>query len=601
MYKHFIFSLIVSMLPSLCLAENPRITRLMREKQAKMEQLEKCMGSSKGLKIAGISTLGLTAVGVAGNIAEAKAIQEYDTKIEKTDKNIEKTKLEIQEKRDALAEKEEAEAKRIEAEEQAKREGRILRKVALEDIARINNSGFNGDKAVSHGYMPDRLPDSLRKQFADAMVNFIIRCRSLIGQYGIEDVSLTPTEQERWGQYSGSAPLTEDAILEDLNEHLLAECKIIKCNETTHTFVYDGYGTRCDVKLSAVVPDSENKTTQPTTTPENEQKPEDKTTVGTTPENEQKPEDKTTEVTTPENEQKPDDTDCITEAKQKDSDAKTAKYKSGVCKITACTTSSKEPSKDGQTCVAKQNNNVSKIQNINQGDFEGASVCSSTSGSTVGKSGNPDLTGSGDTKYCWCKVNKYKGQSVNTSWLFGYANNTASECSEKCKSGCANGGSVLVPSTAKTVTVQKVSVSDFSDVQVGSLDQCKSLVRLYAKERGLNLTYVSYEEKSNQDYLTYKYSDEKKYVFEFDDCSETFASAHRMPVYKALCKIYGGTPQEKNGGVKCPLAKSKESINADLATFNSAYEYSDIIIDSVSCGSSNMNCHNSYTSGFKAK
>ena len=165
MHKYFILSLIVSIIPNLCLAENPRITKLMREKQAKMEQLEKCMGSSKGLKIAGISTLGLTAVGVAGNIAEAKVIQDYNDRIESTDKNIEKTKIEIQEKRDALDAKEEAEAKRVAAEEQAKREGRILRKVALEDIARINSSGFNGDKAVSHGYVPEKLPENLRSQF----------------------------------------------------------------------------------------------------------------------------------------------------------------------------------------------------------------------------------------------------------------------------------------------------------------------------------------------------------------------------------------------------------------------------------------------------
>ena len=75
MRKLFIFGLIASVYPCLGFAENPKITRLMREKQNKIEQLEKCMGSTKGLKIAGISTLGLTAVGVAGNIAEASAIK----------------------------------------------------------------------------------------------------------------------------------------------------------------------------------------------------------------------------------------------------------------------------------------------------------------------------------------------------------------------------------------------------------------------------------------------------------------------------------------------------------------------------------------------
>lgn len=260
MHKYFILSLIASIIPNLCLAENPRITRLMREKQAKMEQLEKCMGSSKGLKIAGISTLGLTAVGVAGNIAEAKVIQDYNDRIETTDKKIEKTTAEIEEKKATIEAKEEAE-------EQAKIEGRILRKIALEDIARINNGGYNGDKAVSHGYMPERLPDGLRSQFANAMVNFISRCRSLIGQYGIKEVSLSPSVQENWRQYLGSSPLAEDAILDDLNEHIIAECKITECNLETHTVAYDSYGISCMPKPGVnggVAPSQPSQPTQPT-------------------------------------------------------------------------------------------------------------------------------------------------------------------------------------------------------------------------------------------------------------------------------------------------------------------------------------------------
>ena len=269
MRKSIYLGLIISIFPSLCLAGNPRITKLMREKQAKMEQLEKCMGSSKGLKIAGISTLGLTAVGVAGNIAEAKVIQDYNDRIESTDKNIEKTKIEIQEKRDALDAKEEAEAKRIAAEEQAKKEGRILRNVAMQDIARINNGGYNGDKAVSHGYMPERLPDGLRSQFANAMVNFISRCRSLIGQYGIKEVSLSPSVQENWRQYLGSSPLAEDVILDDLNEHIIAECKITECNLETHTVAYDSYGISCMPKPGVnggVTTTQPTQPTQPTVT-----------------------------------------------------------------------------------------------------------------------------------------------------------------------------------------------------------------------------------------------------------------------------------------------------------------------------------------------
>ena len=78
MKKYFLIGLIVAIVPSICLGQSTRYTQLVREKQRKMEELEKCMGASKGLQIAGLSTLGLTAVGVAGNIAEAQKRDSYE-------------------------------------------------------------------------------------------------------------------------------------------------------------------------------------------------------------------------------------------------------------------------------------------------------------------------------------------------------------------------------------------------------------------------------------------------------------------------------------------------------------------------------------------
>ena len=88
MKKYILPILLMSILPGIAFASSARFTQLVREKQQKMEQLEKCMGSTKGLKIAGISTLGLTAVGVAGNIAEAKMIKDNDSKIAKNEQKI---------------------------------------------------------------------------------------------------------------------------------------------------------------------------------------------------------------------------------------------------------------------------------------------------------------------------------------------------------------------------------------------------------------------------------------------------------------------------------------------------------------------------------
>ena len=44
----------ISIIPTVGMAENPKITQLIKQKQQKMEQLEKCTGATKGLKIAGM-------------------------------------------------------------------------------------------------------------------------------------------------------------------------------------------------------------------------------------------------------------------------------------------------------------------------------------------------------------------------------------------------------------------------------------------------------------------------------------------------------------------------------------------------------------------
>lgn len=83
MKKTIVSSLVLSMIPGLCLGVNDRIYKLMQEKQEKMEKLEKCQGTTKNLKIAGISTLGITAVGVGTNIAEAVVLNDYKSDVAK--------------------------------------------------------------------------------------------------------------------------------------------------------------------------------------------------------------------------------------------------------------------------------------------------------------------------------------------------------------------------------------------------------------------------------------------------------------------------------------------------------------------------------------
>jgi len=90
MKKIVISSLLISLIPGAVFAMHPRITELMNIKQEKMAKLEKCQGSTKALKIAGLSTLGVTAVGVGVNIAEAVALDNYESKVKTAEKALEK-------------------------------------------------------------------------------------------------------------------------------------------------------------------------------------------------------------------------------------------------------------------------------------------------------------------------------------------------------------------------------------------------------------------------------------------------------------------------------------------------------------------------------
>jgi len=85
--KRFFSSvLMLSLISGTCFAQHPRVTQLIAEKQAKMKKLEDCQGTTKKLKIAGISTLGITAVGVAGNIAEAVILKDAKSDLAESQK-----------------------------------------------------------------------------------------------------------------------------------------------------------------------------------------------------------------------------------------------------------------------------------------------------------------------------------------------------------------------------------------------------------------------------------------------------------------------------------------------------------------------------------
>ena len=68
---------LMSAFPSNGAPMTSQIQRLLDQKEEKVKKLEECEGKKQGWMIAGISTIGLTAVGVGVNIAQASTISSY--------------------------------------------------------------------------------------------------------------------------------------------------------------------------------------------------------------------------------------------------------------------------------------------------------------------------------------------------------------------------------------------------------------------------------------------------------------------------------------------------------------------------------------------
>lgn len=110
-------------------ALDDKIAELTRQKLDKIAQLEQCQKSTKGLKIAGITTLGISTIGIAANIGEAVKIKKLDGELS----SIETQKKNLKNKIDAAqAAKKEQERRRAEA---------LLALVAEEDDEGNGNPG----------------------------------------------------------------------------------------------------------------------------------------------------------------------------------------------------------------------------------------------------------------------------------------------------------------------------------------------------------------------------------------------------------------------------------------------------------------------------
>ena len=74
---------------------NNKWTNLVKEKQELISELEKCQKNTKGFKIAGLATLGVSAIGIGVNIGEAVKINRLEDEVDAAKKRVEKLDTDI--------------------------------------------------------------------------------------------------------------------------------------------------------------------------------------------------------------------------------------------------------------------------------------------------------------------------------------------------------------------------------------------------------------------------------------------------------------------------------------------------------------------------
>ncbi len=105
-----------------------QIRRLLEEKEEKIKQLEQCDGKRKGWMIAGISTIGLTAVGIGVNIAQSNKSNRLSDQIDNAKQELDKHQYNLSNINSEISEKEREKA---EVEKAAREE--VERRRAVEE------------------------------------------------------------------------------------------------------------------------------------------------------------------------------------------------------------------------------------------------------------------------------------------------------------------------------------------------------------------------------------------------------------------------------------------------------------------------------------
>ena len=530
-------------IPTYVFGASARYNQLVSEKQRKIEELEKCSGNINGWKIAGISTLGLTAVGVAGNIALSNTQKDYDKKIEKTDKQISDT----QENIEKLEEQKRLAAAEQMAREQCERAGGTYNN----GVCTCNETG----KVYQNG----------------ACVAITV-------------TTVTQPQQPTTVQPTDTTDCTDEAKAKDENVIKATKngdkCEVVACVDT-HIVKADKTG--CELKSentskTPTVADGTDCTDTAKKTDANvtkAQMQDGKCVVVACVDTHIVKADKTGCELKSENTSKTptvaNGTDCTDEMLKKDKNVAEAKIKNGKCEVISCV-STHDVNKNKNGCVKKSSGNNNR--SINACVYNNQTY-----------KANETITGKGTevpfNKVSVCKesgVKDCKCTCVNNNWACEVDSciNDFYDLKQDSSVTDAHHPFRCVKLPPKNENINNV----FNDTQV-NLEQGKKLVEEWARLKNIGQIKCdnTYTSQGNDNVLKCT-AKNTVYSILFDDLNESLARTAHKSIAKKICELYGGKKvTEPDTGISA-------AIRCDLPT-------------SVSCGDLNASLRR--FSGFKAE
>lgn len=359
----------------------PQIRNLLEEKEEKIKALEQCDGKRKGWMIAGISTIGLTAVGVGVNIAQSSKSNKLSDQIDNANQELQRHETHLGQIQSQISEKE--------------REKAEVEKAAREEEERLRAKQKVGDQS---GKGEDDSGDS-DETYIETQENSIPEPDTTATT--VKGNEINKQTSETGGRVIGDKCNSED--IKKLKPYGWVSGTYIRVGEKVKTTL----GARCETKKGAG--DNVNCSCRADECDTDKNFERDANGLCVKQQAEQKKEE--------EKKEEP-------KSKEKDLDASVKGTGYGYYDIDGDVKSDVDCSVStaGEWCAVFPKYTV-----------KGKAVCNNTDG-TYAKSSSSEQKNSADGKVCWCKMINPK----ESSWVSNLSYYNSANCVSLCAYDCAS-------------------------------------------------------------------------------------------------------------------------------------------------------------------